>query len=109
MCSASITQAYMLLIEARRACFSSYRSEEHTSELQSLTNLVCRLLLEKKKNKKKFMISKQTTRKNKVSIIVISHDYTYSKPSHKTLAVIQKTHNNCIVLEHYNDHTTLTI
>src|SRR5438046_3371959 len=28
------------------------RSEEHTSELQSLTNLVCRLLLEKKKIKK---------------------------------------------------------
>src|SRR5438093_8308411 len=30
---------------------SSLRSEEHTSELQSLTNLVCRLLLEKKKKK----------------------------------------------------------
>src|SRR5438046_4106216 len=28
------------------------RSEEHTSELQSLTNLVCRLLLEKKKKMK---------------------------------------------------------
>src|SRR5437016_9463808 len=28
------------------------RSEEHTSELQSLTNLVCRLLLEKKKQEK---------------------------------------------------------
>src|SRR5690606_24761208 len=28
-----------------------YRSEEHTSELQSRENLVCRLLLEKKKNK----------------------------------------------------------
>src|SRR5438093_6979935 len=28
-----------------------FRSEEHTSELQSLTNLVCRLLLEKKKIK----------------------------------------------------------
>src|SRR5690606_40968875 len=28
---------------------SSYRSEEHTSELQSRENLVCRLLLEKKK------------------------------------------------------------
>src|SRR5437016_9093805 len=27
----------------------TYRSEEHTSELQSLTNLVCRLLLEKKR------------------------------------------------------------
>src|SRR5258706_11367970 len=31
--------------------FSWVRSEEHTSELQSLTNLVCRLLLEKKKRK----------------------------------------------------------
>src|SRR5438093_6202002 len=31
----------------------AYRSEEHTSELQSLTNLVCRLLLEKKKTNKK--------------------------------------------------------
>src|SRR5262249_60890125 len=31
----------------------SLRSEEHTSELQSLTNLVCRLLLEKKKKTNK--------------------------------------------------------
>src|SRR5690606_13648135 len=30
------------------------RSEEHTSELQSRENLVCRLLLEKKKNKLRF-------------------------------------------------------
>src|SRR5690625_6922384 len=30
-----------------------YRSEEHTSELQSRGHLVCRLLLEKKKNKKR--------------------------------------------------------
>src|SRR5436309_14478343 len=30
-----------------------FRSEEHTSELQSRENLVCRLLLEKKKNLKK--------------------------------------------------------
>src|SRR5215213_10747935 len=29
--------------------------EEHTSELQSLTNLVCRLLLEKKKKKKQML------------------------------------------------------
>src|SRR5262245_64144831 len=29
--------------------FASFRSEEHTSELQSLRHLVCRLLLEKKK------------------------------------------------------------
>src|SRR5438046_7560314 len=41
---------------------SSTRSEEHTSELQSLTNLVCRLLLEKKKKKKNIQINinKQT-------------------------------------------------
>src|SRR5438093_9190343 len=32
-----------------RARRNRLRSEEHTSELQSLTNLVCRLLLEKKK------------------------------------------------------------
>src|SRR5438046_10077923 len=36
----------------RCACPPESRSEEHTSELQSLTNLVCRLLLEKKKKKK---------------------------------------------------------
>src|SRR5688572_32333708 len=34
------------------------RSEEHTSELQSQSNLVCRLLLEKKKKKKKKISSK---------------------------------------------------
>src|SRR5260221_10034004 len=32
------------------------RSEEHTSELQSHSDLVCRLLLEKKKNKKKKIV-----------------------------------------------------
>src|SRR5688572_32434789 len=40
---------------ARRIC----RSEEHTSELQSQSNLVCRLLLEKKKKKKKVSETKQ--------------------------------------------------
>src|SRR5260370_19296313 len=35
---------------ARRPPWSTCRSEEHTSELQSHLNLVCRLLLEKKKN-----------------------------------------------------------
>src|SRR2546427_6090934 len=33
---------------------SGVRSEEHTSELQSQSNLVCRLLLEKKKNSASF-------------------------------------------------------
>src|SRR6476619_8024279 len=37
------------LARHRPHCGTRRRSEEHTSELQSLTNLVCRLLLEKKK------------------------------------------------------------
>src|SRR6266478_9033332 len=46
------------------------RSEEHTSELQSQSNLVCRLLLEKKKkkqkkNKKKKKKQTETKKKNK--------------------------------------------
>src|SRR5437016_10016309 len=44
------------------AVISQPRSEEHTSELQSLTNLVCRLLLEKKKKT-------QTRRTNKTITI----------------------------------------
>src|SRR5262249_58758721 len=39
---------YELIVRMR---LSRHRSEEHTSELQSLTNLVCRLLLEKKKKR----------------------------------------------------------
>src|SRR5262245_63298857 len=38
---------------AGRTLARTSRSEEHTSELQSLRHLVCRLLLEKKKKKKK--------------------------------------------------------
>src|SRR5436853_5502349 len=44
---------------APRSCRKSairMRSEEHTSELQSLRHLVCRLLLEKKKKKKQLDI-----------------------------------------------------
>src|SRR5258706_8822146 len=42
------TSNLRLKCHLRPQCIS-IRSEEHTSELQSLTNLVCRLLLEKKK------------------------------------------------------------
>src|SRR5438093_7515389 len=44
-------------------CPHMTRSEEHTSELQSLTNLVCRLLLEKKKTRPpaSFTLSSLTT------------------------------------------------
>src|SRR5437588_4971207 len=47
---------------ARQRVGLRFRSEEHTSELQSHSDLVCRLLLEKKKKKKK--MNKQTYMKN---------------------------------------------
>src|SRR5690349_23853051 len=43
------------------------RSEEHTSELQSRRDLVCRLLLEKKKNK----INTHTTRDGLITAIIV--------------------------------------
>src|SRR5258705_5405446 len=51
----SVGAEVMALFSASKACFSAAphdqsRSEEHTSELQSLRHLVCRLLLEKKKD-----------------------------------------------------------
>src|SRR2546425_5951522 len=43
-------QRPLLHVAVRDAEEHQHRSEEHTSELQSLAYLVCRLLLEKKKN-----------------------------------------------------------
>src|SRR5262249_58793828 len=45
------------------APIGSSRSEEHTSELQSLTNLVCRLLLEKKKRRPNIHARRQRPRR----------------------------------------------
>src|SRR2546425_9185854 len=47
-------------------CSKSPRSEEHTSELQSLAYLVCRLLLEKKKKKSYKQPLNKTARKRTV-------------------------------------------
>src|SRR5438093_4215040 len=47
------TQLLHVTGRARQERPSRTRSEEHTSELQSLTNLVCRLLLEKKNSDSK--------------------------------------------------------
>src|SRR5688572_32168144 len=55
------------------------RSEEHTSELQSQSNLVCRLLLEKKKKKTKKYIQLQTitiNRKVKMRLRILRHNDT---------------------------------
>src|SRR5256886_13728089 len=46
------------------------RSEEHTSELQSQSNLVCRLLLEKKKRLLHFLTVLITSRSGSISLIM---------------------------------------
>src|SRR2546430_7147801 len=51
-----------------RSRLATRRSEEHTSELQSQSNLVCRLLLEKKKKKRKPHIFTQIANYNLRSI-----------------------------------------
>src|SRR5947209_15499993 len=48
----TIRVACLMSFRAKRRDALAFRSEEHTSELQSRQYLVCRLLLEKKKRKK---------------------------------------------------------
>src|SRR5260370_21071652 len=55
------------VIPNARLC-KAVRSEEHTSELQSHLNLVCRLLLEKKKKHRSAMICERT----------VDHEYTFN-------------------------------
>src|SRR5688572_32540266 len=51
-----LTESGQYKISATDPAVGTARSEEHTSELQSQSNLVCRLLLEKKKKKTKSYI-----------------------------------------------------
>src|SRR5471030_2790627 len=60
--SANETSAEISRLVKRFSRWTTGRSEEHTSELQSLRHLVCRLLLEKKKKPKKHT---QTQKKKK--------------------------------------------
>src|SRR5688572_31908485 len=52
-CSYSASAFERSRVTSRPKFRRTIRSEEHTSELQSQSNLVCRLLLEKKKKKEK--------------------------------------------------------
>src|SRR5438270_7012753 len=63
---------------SRRASIVSPRSEEHTSELQSQSNLVCRLLLEKKKKKKKTKKKKKKVTKKHMELMKTTINYTQS-------------------------------
>src|SRR2546430_8896953 len=54
-----------------------HRSEEHTSELQSQSNLVCRLLLEKKKNKNYDSQNISIVSKHYLHTMIILFEYLY--------------------------------
>src|SRR5688572_32496627 len=60
---------YKLIVMSDKGCTTDdeMRSEEHTSELQSQSNLVCRLLLEKKKKNKKKKHKKKKKKKKKTN------------------------------------------
>src|SRR5262249_40041046 len=75
-----LAQARKRHSRAGRASVSKARSEEHTSELQSLTNLVCRLLLEKKKKKKK----QTPVRPNEKMMKPVDQHLTTSPPPYLT-------------------------
>src|SRR2546428_9772166 len=63
----------------RRGQHSPGRSEEHTSELQSRSDLVCRLLLEKKKKKSKDINTEKKQKKSHTSASSIMRDRLDSK------------------------------
>src|SRR2546429_2073353 len=75
----SVSQVLMAFADLSTGCLlSSYaRSEEHTSELQSRLHLVCRLLLEKKKNNQ--------------SLSLTSYASSERPPPHPTLAAFPPT------------------
>src|SRR5258705_5393266 len=53
VCSSPMMLRDFFFVEPEKASIIGDRSEEHTSELQSLRHLVCRLLLEKKNSKQR--------------------------------------------------------
>src|SRR3989440_2328734 len=81
------------------------RSEEHTSELQSRSDLVCRLLLEKKKKKR----NRHTLRfwsKNKRE-----ERFEHTSSSTRTIVYQSATHTNlawCVRCQQYDGAVTLT-
>src|SRR3989442_6866332 len=63
---------------------SSTRSEEHTSELQSRPHLVCRLLLEKKKNEEGWTCSEANTILGPYSARRVSFRHTHAHIRHSS-------------------------
>src|SRR2546425_890528 len=111
---------------ARFSQFSNQRSEEHTSELQSLAYLVCRLLLEKKKKPHKALILRPTLTCRlrslcliiaPVSCTLISHFFffndtatteIYTLSLHDALPISGRTHRHHVGVQHHEGQPTIT-
>src|SRR2546430_6813631 len=69
------------------------RSEEHTSELQSQSNLVCRLLLEKKKKQNKYsQVNKPTDHPQDQSYSVLNNNSQLLYRVHFLIFLLQRPH-----------------
>src|SRR5262245_62202943 len=66
--------AFLLPMFVRRRGATLTRSEEHTSELQSLRHLVCRLLLEKKKTRRPKVARHETQQADAKRRRITTHD-----------------------------------
>src|SRR5438270_3743008 len=71
-----ITDSWAGSTNAMRGGLGSDRSEEHTSELQSQSNLVCRLLLEKKKKRENRMTTLRLVKRQQSTSWQLSRHYT---------------------------------
>src|SRR5258705_6666970 len=67
-------QARRLLAHRPQAVRDLSRSEEHTSELQSLRHLVCRLLLEKKKKTELTLVERDKQDEVAAEVVVMDMD-----------------------------------
>src|SRR5438445_8018185 len=71
--------------DAPRRAASTFRSEEHTSELQSRQYLVCRLLLEKKNKRQKAAAPEKASQLNPTCGPLLRAPYTPSATASPTL------------------------
>src|SRR5262245_64203233 len=88
----AMRRPFTMIGSRRRRC----RSEEHTSELQSLRHLVCRLLLEKKKKNKK-----EKDRQTHKAAADLSQ-----RKQHKNIRQYKLTTQNKATNKADHDHTT---
>src|SRR5262249_56039677 len=81
---------------------ANQRSEEHTSELQSLTNLVCRLLLEKKK--KENDKNKDTTKRRMTNAKHMKDNQL--KCAQRKCNILRVRHKTSRDQRHWHTHTS---